>query len=66
MSELFSENYDVEGGFLANKADPPQVRELRGLKGVEPASISVEYLSWKDKYYMMLKYAIKNEDGQIE
>lgn len=68
MSELFSESMKVDGtaGFLPNKEDPPQVRELRDLQGVEPESISVEYLSWKQTYFMMIKYAKKNEDGQVE
>jgi hypothetical protein len=39
---------------------------LQSLDGVDPLSISVEYLSWKKKYFMMIKYAIKNKDGQVE
>jgi len=66
MSELFSESYHVDGAFLPNKEDPPQIRELRDLQGVEPDSISIEYISWKQTYFMLVKYVIKNKDGQVE
>ena len=65
MSELFSESMALDKTYMAIKENPLQIQELKELEG-DQKSISVEYLSWKQTYYMMIKYAIENEDGQIE
>ena len=67
MSELFSESMKIDEtkAYLPIKENPLQSQILKDPKG-DQKSISVEYLQWKETYYMMIKYVIANEDGQIE
>jgi len=64
MSELFSESMRLDKTYMAIKENPLQIQELKGFEG-DHKSISVEYFSWKETYYMMIKYAIE-VDGQVE